>query len=143
MDPAAAEAVVVVSLLLQQSTDSSTQFIEMNPSRESICSPLICFGCSSTQVLGPKARPIPALGNAQGVRKPLRTNCLPSFHRTDPGPSGLGSGRWRESGITFSFYSHHQVRWPWLVWVAPLVLKPNSKMFYGPPRNPVCAKSNL
>ena len=47
-------------------------------------------------VLGPKARPIPALGNAQGTSKPLRS-------------------------------PHDQGRWPWLVWVAPLVLKANAK----------------
>jgi hypothetical protein len=54
-------------------------------------------------VLGPKARPIPALGNAQGTRKPIRSNFLPSPHFPDPEPFGPGSGRWGESGMSSSF----------------------------------------
>ena len=35
-------------------------------------------GIECDLVLGPKARPIPALGNAQGTRKPMRSKQLPS-----------------------------------------------------------------
>ena len=51
-------------------------------------------GIVSDLVLGPKARPIPVLGNAQGTRKPIRSKQLPSPHRSAPGPKGPGAERW-------------------------------------------------
>ena len=62
-------------------------------------------GIVSDLVLGPKARPIPALGNAQGTRKPIRSKQLPSSHRSAPGPFGPGAERWEESGRASTFSS--------------------------------------
>ena len=62
-------------------------------------------GIECDLVLGPKARPIPALGNAQGTRKPMRSKQLPSPHRSAPGPFGPGAERWGESGRASTFSS--------------------------------------
>ena len=56
-------------------------------------------------VLGPKARPITALGNAQGTRKPIIIKQLPSPHHSAPGPFGPGAEWWGESGRASSFSS--------------------------------------
>ena len=80
-------------------------------------------------VLGPKARPILALGNAQGARKPIRSIQLPSPTARPQNllilePSGGGN----HVGLLL-FRPQDQGRWPWLVWAAPLVLKANTKAF--------------
>ena len=62
-------------------------------------------GIECDLVLGPKARPIPALGNAQGTRKPIRSKQLPSSHRSASGPKGPGVERWEESGRASSLSS--------------------------------------
>ena len=62
-------------------------------------------GIECDLVLGPKARPISALGNAQGTRKPIRGKQLPSSHRSAPGPFGPGAERWEESGRASTFSS--------------------------------------
>ncbi len=62
-------------------------------------------GIVSDLVLGPKARPIPALGNAQGTRKPIRSKQLPSPHSSAPRPKGRGAELWGESDRSSSFSS--------------------------------------
>ena len=62
-------------------------------------------GIECDLILGAKARPIPALGKAQGTRKPIKSKQLPSPHRLAPGPFGLGAERWGESGRTSTFSS--------------------------------------
>ncbi len=86
-------------------------------------------GIECDLVLGPKARPIPALGNAQGTRKPMRSKQLPSPTARPQDllvlePSGGGN----QVGLLL-FRPQDQGRWPWLVWAAPLVLKANTKAF--------------
>ena len=62
-------------------------------------------GIENDLVLETKARSIPALGNAQGTRKPIRSKQLPSSHRSASGPKGPGVERWEESGRASSLSS--------------------------------------
>ena len=56
-------------------------------------------------VLGPKARSIPALGNAQGTRKPIRSKLLPSSHQ-----SGMSHSAWKCGTMTGNRYPLATVR---------------------------------
>jgi hypothetical protein len=62
-------------------------------------------GIECDLVLGPKARSIPALGNAQGTGKPIRGNLLPSSHQ-----SGMSHSAWKCGTMTGNRYPLATVR---------------------------------
>ena len=65
--------------------------------------------------LGPKARPIPALGNAQGTRKPIRSKQLPS-PTARLKTKRFWAERWGDQVGLLLFRPQDQGRWPWLIW---------------------------
>ena len=92
-------------------------------------------GIECNLVLGPKARPITALGNAQSTRKPIRIKQLPSPHRSAPGPKGPGAERWDESGRASLFI--HKTKAAGLGWYGPhrWCLKPIHNQFKDHPKS--------
>ena len=62
-------------------------------------------GIECDLVLGPKARSIPALGNAQGTRKPIRSKILPSYHQ-----SGMSHSALKRERITWNRHPLATVR---------------------------------